>query len=359
MAIRILQDGKRGTHNNSSVVASDTIASRRLTAKRHINYVILSLLVTITYLMYENFTFLDWKQITYYSRSSSSCTSFTSNNNKEGQQLNNQDGNSNTKRRKTKITDGCYHVYLDVGSNIGVHNRFLFEPSKYPKARKALQLFKDEFGSTDDRDNRDICAVGFEPNPNHYERHQTLQEVYATQGWKYIPMHEGVSDQDGNITFYHRNVKQDSQNKEVGFSTVNRNDGTTPVIVPVRRLSTFLLEEVVGRQLPDRVYGNYSKFHGGRPRVVMKMDIESHEYYVLPDIITSGALCQTVDFIFGEFHKWNNIQLRKSNKTVSGGDAVTTGRQFLTSIQNAANCKTTWKELDDESYLNDGIPYPT
>ena len=27
--------------------------------------------------------------------------------------------------------DGCYHVFLDVGSNIGNHVRFLYEPQLY------------------------------------------------------------------------------------------------------------------------------------------------------------------------------------------------------------------------------------
>lgn len=33
-----------------------------------------------------------------------------------------------------KLGDGCYHIFLDVGANIGVHTRFLFEPMKYPEA---------------------------------------------------------------------------------------------------------------------------------------------------------------------------------------------------------------------------------
>ena len=31
-------------------------------------------------------------------------------------------------------THACQHVYIDVGSNIGVQLRKLFEPAKYPKA---------------------------------------------------------------------------------------------------------------------------------------------------------------------------------------------------------------------------------
>jgi hypothetical protein len=56
--------------------------------------------------------------------------------------------------------DGCYHVFLDVGANIGVQSRFLLEPEKYPKAKKADKLFSSQFGTI--RDNRDFCTFEFE-----------------------------------------------------------------------------------------------------------------------------------------------------------------------------------------------------
>ena len=43
--------------------------------------------------------------------------------------------NSKSIRNDNKnMLDGCYHVYLDVGSNIGVQIRKLFEPEKYADA---------------------------------------------------------------------------------------------------------------------------------------------------------------------------------------------------------------------------------
>ena len=70
------------------------------------------------------------------------------------------------------MLDGCYHVYLDVGSNIGVQVRKLYEPEKYPKA-PFLKLFDKYFGSLSKRRQHQpqmadtVCAVGFEPNPHH------------------------------------------------------------------------------------------------------------------------------------------------------------------------------------------------
>ena len=60
------------------------------------------------------------------------------------------------------------------------------------------------------------------------------------------------------MTFYHRNTDKDTGAKEVGFSSVERNAGASPITVPVRRLSTFLVEEVRDRKMPDKVYGNYT-----------------------------------------------------------------------------------------------------
>ena len=41
--------------------------------------------------------------------------------------------NTQNKNRKNML-DGCYHVYLDAGSNIGAQVRKLFEPKRYPQA---------------------------------------------------------------------------------------------------------------------------------------------------------------------------------------------------------------------------------
>ena len=64
-----------------------------------------------------------------------------------------------------KLADGCRHVFLDVGSNIGMHVRFLFEPHLYPKAHVARAFFQEKFGPEASRDNRDYCVFSFEPNP--------------------------------------------------------------------------------------------------------------------------------------------------------------------------------------------------
>ena len=46
---------------------------------------------------------------------------------------------------ENNLLDGCYHVYLDVGSNIGVQVRKLFQPKEYPGAG-AIKVFREAFG---------------------------------------------------------------------------------------------------------------------------------------------------------------------------------------------------------------------
>ena len=69
--------------------------------------------------------------------------------------------------------DGCLHVYLDIGSNLGVQVRKLFQPELYEGA-KILQTFNDHFGEVSNRNDSEICAVGFEPNPEHTKRLQGI-----------------------------------------------------------------------------------------------------------------------------------------------------------------------------------------
>ena len=56
--------------------------------------------------------------------------------------------------KKTSLGDGCYHVFIDVGSNIGMHALFLFEPYKFPRSKTSVAALQQQFGLL--RDNRDF-----------------------------------------------------------------------------------------------------------------------------------------------------------------------------------------------------------
>lgn len=261
-----------------------------------------------------------------------------------------------------KLADGCYHIFLDAGANIGVHSRFLFEPDKYPDAKRAHGIFDSEFGDSSARDNRDMCAFAFEPNPKHASRHQALEEAYKQQGWRYHYIAAAVSNAEGNITFYHNH---DEHNEEWGFSDHDLKTGGkagSPISIPALRLSDWLMKEVHERQLPTDVQGSYKN----GPRVVMKMDIESQEYAVLPDLMFSGSLCKTVNTIFGEYHPWaikydQDQSTGRGSLTIAKGEGPKKIRDFVAFFDSFRYCEmnTRFIELDDESYLHDGVPLPS
>ena len=284
-------------------------------------------------------------------------------------------------QRPPKLADGCHHVFLDVGANLGVHGRFLLEPDKYPDAKMAHRIFGRHFGynsttssntSTNSSpfyhaDNRDFCIFAFEPNPAHHARHRTLSQAYAAVGWRYHLIPKGVSDEKSMLKFYRRG---DEENEEWGFSFIPPRpqpngagrvaiDPESVVDVPVVRLAKWIEDHVQDRLPADHVYGTYRD--GSTPKVVMKLDVEGMEFRVLPDLLYSGVLCRTLDKVFGEVHR----RVKQYPLTLANGDVLgneVEGRVFwksiLRSLKANPTCKGRWLESDDESYLHDGQPIP-
>jgi len=254
-------------------------------------------------------------------------------------------------KRLPSEADGCYHVFLDVGANVGIHGRFIFEPEKFPHANKSRSVFEKVFGT--DRDNRDICCFEFEPNPAHQAELQRKSEAYQKVGWRYHVKHMGASDHDGVMDFFHQG---DESHNEWGFSLKQLGKEATKVSVPVTRLSTWVEKEVHRRLIPSSPYATYN---GRGPKVVMKMDIEASEYVVLPDLIVSGAICG-INHIFGEFHPGfaplnftgMNVQLRDRSDAIKLTDALELA------LASSRQCKTVFQNLDDEAYLIDATPLP-
>lgn len=213
-------------------------------------------------------------------------------------------GNNNIITTTTKLADGCYHILLDVGANIGIHARFLFEPNLYPDSKTSVAIFAKEFGSQ--RDNRDYCVFSFEPNPKFVQRHLALKKAYAEMGWRYTPIFAGASNEDGNFTFFHTHREKAEQ--ETGFSALSSKTlygkDATPRTVQIYRLASWIQKEVEGRQIPTP-HSNTSE-----PKVIMKLDIEGLEFKVFPDLLTSGALCNNIHFLLGKLDT-HRTQLRE------------------------------------------------
>jgi hypothetical protein len=66
-----------------------------------------------------------------------------------------------------------------------MHTRFLFESKFYPKQQYTTKVFEQYFPmdiNANKRVRSDVCAIGFEPNPNHKARLQLLGAYYHSQG---------------------------------------------------------------------------------------------------------------------------------------------------------------------------------
>jgi Methyltransferase FkbM domain len=252
----------------------------------------------------------------------------------------------------SRLGDGCYHVFLDVGANIGVHGRFLFEPAKYPDSPYSVPLFRDQFG--DHRSNEDFCVFEVEANPKHWPRLDNVSQAYQKMGWRYHVVKAAAGDKHGTMSFHHQNDEKDS---EWGFSVNKLPEGNVETVeIPTIRLAEWLQHEIFDRKIPE-VPASGKKYK--KPIIGMKMDIEGSEYIVLPDMILSGTYCH-LDFLFGETHPkfapFNFTGHRVPLNTIE--DARKLQESLFLTMKSSRNCPTKFFYLDDESYLHDGQPLP-
>jgi len=253
-------------------------------------------------------------------------------------------GQKGSKAPVTNILDGCYHVYLDVGSNIGVQVRKLYQPEHFPGAG-IINEFRLAFGGDVKHDLKDdfndICVVGFEPNPRHTPGLLEIQEEYTKCGWS-VRFHTetAVSNYNGKTDFY---TDSKPYNNEMGAGIVGENVNLKgkSATVDVLRLSDFVLNVVAQRRLPEQEKGKKA------PTVLMKMDIEGSEVDVLPDLMWSGAISH-IDTALIEFHeRLSKDQFRKDLSS------------SLKQVMKAMAPKFVYKGADDESYFKgEKKPFP-
>ena len=275
--------------------------------------------------------------------------------------------------REARLGDGCYHVFLDVGANRGVHGRFLYEPHLYPKSVFSVGFFGREYGES--RYNRDYCVFEFEANSIHWPHLQETSAAYAKMGWKYHLIEAAVSDQTGNTTFFHQGT-QDSTFEEWGFSGAKNlnEEGGWEEQVPSVRLSEWIdyhIHQRIVPEFPPSVTADNTTTIDPvvtdikAPKLGMKMDIEGFEYVVLPDMIHTGVACN-FDFIFGEFHPkfapMDQFRVDENNfhrvELGTKKQAYEYGLALQTIMQASRNCGVKWQYADDESYLHDNTPLP-
>ena len=259
----------------------------------------------------------------------------------------------------SNILDGCYHVYLDVGSNLGIQVRKLFEPSLYPKA-KINRYFNILFGNDTVRkhelkeNDKYICAVGFEPNSKLSSYLKEIETSYNKCGWRVKFLTEtAVSDHYESAQFYSdgeyhkyewgggilphaliRTAKDDSVNDN--YAKVN-----------VIRLSDFLKYVVGKRRIPvvDK------KSSRKPPRVVMKIDIEGSEIETIPDILFSGGF-EHINILMMEWHAFIQIKEERKQATEILENIIESMSNYSRVMEDELGRKHAFRLLnvDDETY---------
>lgn len=205
---------------------------------------------------------------------------------------------------KPGFADGCKHVYLDFGGNMGVHTRFLLQPQLYPKLqtygtdteehRKGPGFYGEPnlhtyFNAAFGLDRSDVCVFGFEPNPLHGPRLRQIERCFST-GTRVVKYFNpaGIGIEDGMLYFL--NLDKDhaimwsgmigtAEEVKTWQSTLGPGKLTNITVIDVLRFFKLLYSRSYDK---SNGYGN----------IHMKMDIEGSEILVLPLLEKSGLLCQ-------------------------------------------------------------------
>jgi|EP00945_MAST-04E_sp_MAST-4E-sp1_P000009 hypothetical protein len=241
----------------------------------------------------------------------------------------------------------CKYIYVDMGANIGVHSRFLFEPEKYPPKIKRFhlkemyELFDKHFGVPSARKEPNfkskICVFGFEASPTESKvtRMNALNKAYNERGWAvHYRAGTAVWHKEEQIQFFvdNPNVNEfgtgNSIYSEGGSSWFG---GPKKVSVPTINMVKFV-QNLYKKYKPELVIG--------------KMDIEGGEFDLLPKLEENGILCSSTgfDIITIEYHKRIFKNGEKDNWKVPVTHECPTGS------------KTKFLELDVEEYHNDPVP---
>jgi FkbM family methyltransferase len=135
--------------------------------------------------------------------------------------------------------DSSRPLILDCGSNIGMS--ILFFKKLYPDAR----------------------IIGFEPDPLTFER---LTSNIEQNGLRDVQLHNcALTDQDGSIEFFR---EKDIVGGGRRMSVNRERSNGEKIVVPARRLSSFISEEID----------------------MMKLDVEGAETSVFQDLVGTGRL---------------------------------------------------------------------
>ncbi|KAG5180173.1 hypothetical protein JKP88DRAFT_324947 [Tribonema minus] len=245
----------------------------------------------------------------------------------------------------------CTGVYFDIGTNVGVQIRKLYEPHLYPGA-PVLSLFDETFGKRRDG----VCAIGIEPNPDHAPRLKALEKAYAARGWKVVVLTSAAaSNAHGQLQFTHEGANpvrgdgtrdKELSNRASAFGS--RIPGGSSYTVQGIDLP-HLVKTVTHRVRRHHADSGGSSADADAPKLAMKMDIEGGEEIVIPALVVSGALCE-LDVAFIEFHGFFGAVPTPTN--------INFEDQLPKLVGSYPHCRVRIVAMDDETYYDDEQPLP-
>lgn len=198
------------------------------------------------------------------------------------------------------LFEGCRLRYLDMGTNMGGRIETLYNPLRSHQ-RSFISIFANE-------SRRDVCTVGFEPNPAHHPRLQAIVRRLRAQGIRVSVLQAAVAATNGEATFWSDTAFDKG---EWGASLLHWFDGMKPKhshSVPTVSLSWFLRRHVIDAS---------PRPTEGTAKLVAKMDIEAAEYEALP--AASGELCVGVDMLELEKHRMLLDRMVATNQSLQPG----------------------------------------
>ena len=275
----------------------------------------------------------------------------------------------------------CKHAYLDMGTNLGVQIRKLYEPEKYPGAR-AFPHYQRMFGP---QPWCSVCTIGFEPNPRHADRLNSLEKSLREAG---APVHifkAAVGDGLGTLSFqaeggempWVRSLHLNAAARAgvAAYETSTHASGKGGGAFAAVR--TIDLARVV-----NRVHKNLKKQNGGKrgdSRILMKLDVEGSEERVMLHLVRMQTAC-LIDRVMVEWHKLSMFMpwlktmkgmpiearaVKARDETTAAGidaleDVTILLRQTLIRKLNgtAFDCRTELLGADDETHYKDRKPLP-
>lgn len=291
--------------------------------------------------------------------------------------------------RHLLLTSRCSKAYLDVGSNIGVQIRKLYEPSKYAgkdphmqalaakfdlldepteKERRAgvvkgqafwnttspiLPIFDDFFGKAP---RCQVCAIGVEPNPKHTLRLMQLQKDLRKAGAPVLWLVERAAGISNGFASLDLSAGGGIEVNDVGLSVIPRHGSQWSWRNSLKRLKsntheviTIDLAElilVVRAALEENIAFSSTKLERTKPTMMMKLDIEGGEYELIPHLLSRKALCP-LDLIFLEWHNTEARAREQDELLKLMGDNL-----------SEKKCSPVVSAVDDETFLFDGKPVP-